>query len=193
MNHNKTEKRFNDLVNIIKNSDVDSKDLLVEKFYLVFGNLMQEYFADLIYEEVEGERDWNASAIKSFKIADKLFGGDPFKDWPFHREWLNDYIRWRYLGPRQGTSKEDKRSGGLGEFKERNPITDAQCNWYLGCNIKDNLEADHIRAWKLHGSGSAEEYQWLCKKHNNDWKKTLLFWGDNFIPFRNFVDEEQQM
>lgn len=191
MTYSKAEKRFSDLISIVRKSNIQSQDLLVGKFYWVFGNLIQECIADSIYEEVKDEIDWNASVQKSYEIARDYFGEDSRKDWPFHQEWLKDYIRWRFLGSREGTSREDRRSGGLEEFKERYPISKSTCNWYLGCNSTIELQADHLRAWKLHGPSTPEDYQWLCEKHNNRWKKTLLFWGDNFIPFKDFAREDQ--
>lgn len=190
-NKSVAETRLQELMKTASIAKTDLPKFDPEKFLWVFGNMIQEYMADRLYENVKNEKDIGVAIKKGLEIATTWFGKDDLIDWPFHRSWLKEYINGRFLGPRLGKSAEYTRDGGRNEFLKRYPITGAICQWYLGCSNKENLEVDHKHAWKIYGASSPENFQWLCKKHNNEWKKTLLFWGDNFIPFRKYMKENQ--
>ena len=187
----RAEQRLQELIDIANRSRIDPPKFAREKFLWVFGNLIQEYFADRVYNEVKKAKELQKTVRNGLEIARDWFGEDHLHDWPFHRDWLKDYITGRFVGSRRGKSAESKRHGGIDEFIERYPRSTAICQWYLGCIEKNDLQVDHKLAWKKYGASTPENFQWLCRKHNNDWKKTLLFWGDNFIPFRDYKKSDQ--
>lgn len=190
-NQSKAAERLAELLEVANANATPPPKFESDKFLWIFGNIVQEYFADRIYEHAKNQKDWRAAVRKGLEIARRWFGKNPQKSWPFHQSWLMDYIKWKWLGQREGKNPEDFRFGGKDEFIRRHPKTKSKCQWYLGCSVYKELEVDHKHPWKLHGPSTPEGFQWLCKKHNRDWKKILFFWGDNFIPFRGYREEDQ--
>lgn len=185
----KVEERLKGLLEIGDNCEIDPPEFESEKFLWIFGNLIQEYFADRIYEEVKDKKDWKSAVKVAIEVASDWFGENTLGDWPFHLKWLRKYIRGRWLGERRGTAPEDKRTSAAEKFERKNPKSEASCQWYLGCSNDKELEKDHRWPWSLHGPSAGVGYQWLCRKHNRNWKRNLLFW-DNFIPFRDYDKEK---
>ncbi|MFW9889609.1 MAG: HNH endonuclease [Candidatus Thorarchaeota archaeon] len=187
----KGKERLRELVEILRKSKISEPNFVADKFCWVFGNLIQEYLADMIYEEIRDTHDIGKIVELALENARNLFGKNPQNDWPFHTNWLIKYTKSRYLGERRGTLPEDDRRGNIRKFMEKYPRDQARCQWYLGCELRDNLTADHRWPWSLHGSSRVEDFQWLCAKHNNSWKKNLLLW-DCFIPFRDFSETDMR-
>jgi hypothetical protein len=183
-------RRLTELLDIGQNSDMTEPRFERDKFLWVFGNLVQEYLADRLFEA--GEHSNMAETRRTaLGLAERWFRSKNDEDWPFRRAWLIKYLEGRFYGPRRGTSPEDSRQGGQKEFKRRNPKRNAKCNWYLGCPISDRLQVDHKTAHSLGAPSNADSYQWLCEKHNRLWKNNLLFWGCNFIPFKEYDEDDQ--
>jgi hypothetical protein len=181
----KAGQRLSDLIEIVQKSNMKDPEPVAEKFIWVFGNIIQEYFADRVFEKAFTERGLRASIEKAIEYATNVFGNDRIEDWPFHQSWLAKYIEGRFLGERKGIFPEDIRSGNRRRFMRLYPKNESKCQWFLGCGNRDNLTIDHIWPWSRHGKSSASRLQWLCQKHNNSWKHNLLFW-DNFIPFSKY-------
>lgn len=163
-----------------------------DKFLWVFGNQIQEYLADRIWEEVQSKhlhlrRD---EAVKiSYSIAEEWFGQDFLKDeMPFTKEWFKQYVEGRFFGYIEGTYPEAKIERGKREFEARYPKE--KCQWYLGCPLTEEelksrgetLQCDHKWPLASRGLSFPENCQWLCRKHNIVWKNKTIFWGENFIP-----------
>lgn len=157
-----------------------------DRFQWVFGSLIQEFLADLLYEQVKDHRDHHEAIRVAVSLAERWFGPDELTDWPFRRKWLERYIGSRALGKREGIFPEDDLSTLRGEFRSSHPKDEAQCEWYLGCTSTDSLEIDHKWPLSVHGPTEVSNLQWLCRKHNRNWKGNLVFW-DNAIPFDDFT------
>lgn len=184
--------RLTELLGVVERSHLDPPAPTTTRFLWVFGSLIQEYMADRLFHEVEGEHDWRRAAEVATAVAHRWFGADEMADWPFPQWWLREYIRWRTLERREGTGPEDAPTGGRSEFLRNNPRSTARCQWFLGCPSIDDLQVDHKQAWSLLGAGAPDNYQWLCRRHNDLWKKTLLFWGDNLIPFKDYAPPAEE-
>lgn len=180
------QERLDRIMAICRRSQIGEPPFDAWRFYWVFGNLVQEYVADRVFEAVPERDDWRQASRQAIELCDAWFDTNGDRDWPFAMTWLQDYVKWRVLGAREGRMPEDRRGGGRQEFERQNPAASAQCQWFLGCPANDQLSLDHRQAWSRRGAGSPDNYQWLCRKHNTNWKGNLLFWGDNDIPFQDY-------
>ena len=193
-----TEKeRLEIIIKTGEKGDIPKPEFNSSKFYRVFGNIIQEYFADRIWEEIQLKK-WNPSKSEvmsiGFSIAFEWFNKDFIdKELPFTKDWLKKYLEGRFHGYLEGNTPETDIRKGKKEFEKSSPKI--QCQWFLGCPMTDKelkkrgetLQCDH--KWPLGnmGVGTKENCMWLCPKHNIIWKGKTLFWGENFIPCGSFL------
>lgn len=160
----------------LKESNIPDKECNTEKFPIVFRRLAQEHVADRIFSNASYASTYDEAIDIALKTAETWFGPYQENNWPVDRHWLIDYIKGRYHGSRSGIYIEDKPGNEKTQFIENNPKNSAICEWELGCSQPENLQVDHITPTSLHGKHSLENYQYLCKNHNQRWKGNLLFW-----------------
>lgn len=180
------EERLRRLIDISEHADLPGPPVNPQRAYLIAGRMIQEHLAHRVFYHVRDASDWSEAVDRAVELCSEWFGEDEVTEWPFRQTWITKYVKWRYLGPRQGLNPEDARQAHRDKLQKQSPRDEAQCEWPLGCEEEGkDLQVDHVWPWGRHGPSHIENLQWLCQDHNSTWKKDLLFW-DNIIPFQRF-------